>query len=162
MLISNRKLMSDFFGKIRRGAEEVAFEADKTLRVKRVEGDIGQLKRQRDAQFMKIGEITYRHQIEQKPGNPEITEFVKILTELEQQISAREAEIKRINTETYISKDKPAFVSQSNAPPYVERQPNSPQTTPVATSTNVKFCTNCGKEIGENIKFCAECGAKIG
>ena len=151
--------MSDFFGKLRRGAEEVAFEADKTVRVKRIEGDVSQLKRQRDSQFMKLGEVTYRHQIEQKQGNPEVAEFFKIIPDLEQQISVKEEEIKRINAETYLSKDKPTPTSQSNIPTQVEQPPS--QTAPVASSTHVKFCTSCGKEIGENVKFCAECGAKI-
>ena len=153
--------MSDFFGKLRRGAEEVAFEADKTVRVKRIEGDVSQLKRQRDSQFMKLGEVTYRHQIEQKQGNPEVAEFFKIIPDLEQQISVKEEEIKRINAETYLSKAKPTPTSQSNIPTQVEQPSDSSQTAPVASSTHVKFCTNCGKEIGENVKFCAECGAKI-
>jgi excinuclease UvrABC helicase subunit UvrB len=52
--------MSDIFGKIRNGAGKVAFEADKVTHVKRIELDIGQLKRQVEGHYQKLGEITYR------------------------------------------------------------------------------------------------------
>jgi NADH pyrophosphatase NudC (nudix superfamily) len=126
--------MSDIFDKIRSGAEKVAFDFDKVAHVKRIELDIGQLKRQVEDHYQKLGEITYRTLVNKEPEKPEVAEICAKITDLVQQISLKEEEIKKINAGTY--------------------QPES-------ASPGKRFCTNCGKENDASVKFCSECGTKM-
>jgi hypothetical protein len=51
--------MSDFFGKLKSGAEKVAFEAEKMNRLNRAKGELEKIKNQIQAQYAKLGEMYY-------------------------------------------------------------------------------------------------------
>ncbi len=127
--------MSDILGRLKSGAGKVAKEADKAVDIKRVEMQIGSLQKQIEDSYHKLGEMTYESKAKGEPENPESANIIAKITDLKQQIVAREEDIKNI-------KEGKAVVS----PP----------------SAGKKFCTNCGKENDANAKFCADCGAKMG
>ena len=51
--------MPDLFGKIKTGANKVAFEADKLARLNRAQGEADKLKNQINSQYLKLGETVY-------------------------------------------------------------------------------------------------------
>jgi uncharacterized protein YoxC len=126
--------MSDILGKIKSGAGKVAKEADKAVDIKRVEIQIGTLKKQTEDLYHKLGEITYDSKVKGEAETPEVADVIAKITNLKQQILAREEDIKNI---------KEGKVVAPMPPP------------------GKKFCTSCGKENDANAKFCADCGAKM-
>jgi len=154
--------MSDFFGKLRSGAGKVAFEADKSMRANRIQSEIGQLKRQMEALYMKLGEMTYHRYVNQEPESPEVAEVCQNITNLEQQIGVKGEEIKRINAETFSPQGAPSPTPMpSAATPQVQQPSVASQATSAAPSPQVKYCTNCGKEMAVTVKFCPDCGTKM-
>jgi hypothetical protein len=140
--------MSGIFGKLRSGAEKIAKEADKTVDIKRIEMQISSINKQIEDQYQKLGQITYDSNIKKEPENPEAAGIISKVTELKQQIAAKEEEIKNIREvapqEKVVSQVAPQekVVSQVAAP-------------------GKRFCTNCGKENDASSKFCNDCGAKM-
>jgi hypothetical protein len=128
--------MSDILGRIKTGAGKVAKEADRVTHVKRIELDISSIKKQIENHYQKLGEIAYKSSVNKEPENPEATEIIAKINELNEQIKVKEEEIKKINQG--------------------EGEPQAP------TTPGKKFCTNCGKENDANVKFCSDCGAKMG
>ena len=129
--------MSDVFGKIKSGAGKIANKADKAVDIKRIEMQIGPIKKEIEGQYLKLGQITYDSNVK-KVENPESAGIIAKITELKQQIVAKEEEIMKIR------EDK--VVSQAAAP----------------TAPGKKFCTNCGRENDASSNFCFNCGAKMG
>jgi zinc-ribbon domain len=127
--------VSDILGKIKSGAGKVAKGADKAVDIKRIELHIGTVKKQIDDLYHKLGEMAYESKVKGEPENPEAATTIAKITELRQEIVAKEEEIKNIKEDKVVTP------------------------TPAAGK---KFCTNCGKENDANSKFCAECGAKMG
>jgi hypothetical protein len=138
--------MSDFFEKIKIGAGKVAKDADQFAHVKRIETEIGSIKRQVDDNYKQLGEMTYKSNANKQPENPEVQCIMAKITELSKQIITKEEEIKAINQ----------GVSSQSAP----QIPLPPPETPPTTGKNV--CSNCGKENDVGAKFCSDCGAKMG
>lgn len=147
--------MSDFFGKLKSGAGKVAFEADKMARLNRAQNEQGQLKKQIEAQYMRLGEMVYHQYPNQAPEDPAMAEICQNVVELEKQVSAKGEEIQRINAESF-SQGAPAPAPQSApapAPP--------PVAVEAAPAAQTKFCTNCGREMAASVKFCPDCGTKM-
>jgi predicted nucleic acid-binding Zn-ribbon protein len=89
--------MSDIFGKIKSGAGKVAKDADRVAHVKRIELDIGSVKKQIEDQYKKLGETTYKSNVNNEPGNTDATAIIAKITDLNNQIKAKEDEIKKLN-----------------------------------------------------------------
>jgi cell division septation protein DedD len=147
--------MSDILGRIKSGAGKVAKEADRVTHVKRIELDIGSIKKQIEDQYNKLGEIAYKSSVNNEPENPEAMGIIAKITELLQQIKAKEEEIKRINQGE--AEPQPEQATPATQPP----APQAPATQAPATPEK-RFCTSCGRENDTSAKFCAECGAKMG
>ena len=131
--------MPDIFGKLKSGASKAAFDADKLMKVRKVEGDISQLKKQIDNFQERLGEITYLSYVNKEPQNQEAIDYCEKLIALEQQVIVKQEEIKTIQAEVF---------GQA-----------APASAPVVT--NFQKCPSCSKMNAANTKFCAECGAKL-
>jgi len=159
--------MSDFFGKLKSGAGKVAFEADKMSRVNRAQGELSKLKGQIDDHFKKLGELVYHQYQNQDAESPDMAEICQAVTALEQQVSIKNEEIKRINAETFAPQGAAptapaAAVSQAATETPAAVEPVSSETSPQAASApKDKFCRNCGTEIPAGVKFCPDCGTKL-
>lgn len=101
--------MSDFFGKLKSGAGKVAFEADKMSRASKAQGELNQIKRQIEADYMRLGELYYRNFFNQASGSAAaparidsaFNEICQHVFQLEQQQTWKNEEIQRISAETY-------------------------------------------------------------
>ncbi len=140
--------MSDIFGRLKSGAGKVAFETEKMARVNRIQGEIGNIKRQTDSHYMRLGDLTYRSFVNNEPQSPEVPDICQSITSLSQQTAAKQEEIKRVNAEQFA------------APPSTPAPTPAPQAAP-SPQQGAKFCANCGKQNQGGVKFCPECGAKL-
>jgi predicted nucleic acid-binding Zn-ribbon protein len=131
---------SDIFGKLKSGAGRIAEEAEETVRVKRIEMQIGSIKNQIDDQYKALGRMIYDGKLKGEAENPETPNIITKITELKQQIVAKEEEIKNIKEGTV----------------------GSQAATTGAATTGKRFCTKCGKENDSSSKFCTCCGAEMG
>ncbi len=143
--------MSDFFGKLKSGAGKVAFEAEKLARVNKAQGELGQLKRQVEAGFTKLGELYYHQYRYPGAGTPAFEDLCRQIEELEKQIEAKNIEIQQINAETY----------GAPAPQPVPAPAPAAPAAPAAEVPQTKVCPNCSREMAASVKFCPDCGTKM-
>jgi hypothetical protein len=162
--------MSDFFGKLKSGAGKVAFEADKMGRLNKAQGELGQIKRQIEAHYNKLGELYYHQFVSQEGETPAFAEICAQIADLERQIGVKNEDIQRITAEVYnapgtvaAAPQPPAPIPAAPVPPAaVSPAPGFFEAAPeVAAPPQTKFCTNCGKEMAAAVKFCPDCGNKM-
>jgi hypothetical protein len=135
-----------FFDKVKSGAGKVAFEADKVADAKKVEMDIGGLRKQINEIYTTLGEMSYRRYVATNQETPEFLEVCQRILAVEQKITSKQEELKQINARIW---QAPQQQQQSQAPP-----PPTPQ-------QGSKFCPNCGTSVSDTTKFCSNCGAKV-
>jgi hypothetical protein len=151
--------MSDFFGKLKSGAEKVAFEAEKMNRLNRAKGDLEKLKNQIQGQYLKLGEYYYNQRSTMGVSGPAYDEICQAIMDLVHQVESKNDDIQRINAETYSPQGTQPPAQPVNAP---EQAPFTPApSTPAPIAATTKFCPNCGKEMPMEIKFCPDCGTKV-
>lgn len=151
--------MSDFFGKLKSGAEKVAFEAEKMNRLNRAKGDLEKIKNQIQSQYLKLGEYYYNQHSTIGVTGPAYDEICQAIMDLVHQVKSKNDDIQRITAETYSHQgtQPPAQPVSTPAQAPFTPAPSAPEH--IATST--KFCPNCGKEMSVEIKFCPDCGTKM-
>src|SRR4030042_6675377 len=93
--------MSDFFGKLKSGAEKVAFEAEKMNRLNRAKGDLEKIKNQIQGQYLKLGEYYYNRRSTMGVTGPAYDEICQAIEDLERQVESKNDDIQRITAETY-------------------------------------------------------------
>jgi uncharacterized coiled-coil protein SlyX len=128
--------LSSFFGKLKSGASRTAYEASKIARVRKVEGEISQIRKQIDAFQERLGEVTYLDYIHKEPQGQDAVDYIEQLVSFEEQLIAKQEEMKNIQAETFET------VEQTTPPPDIK-------------------CPNCNKMTPANTKFCASCGTKL-
>jgi hypothetical protein len=158
--------MSGFFDKVKSGAGKVAFEADKVADAKKVEMDIGGLKRSIDGIYTKLGEMSYRRYVATSQETPEFAEVCQQILGIDQKIATKQEELKQINARVYQS----ATPQQTYTAPPTSYTPQpsysaSPQQynapPPPPPQQGGKLCPSCGSPVSDTTKFCSNCGAKV-
>jgi hypothetical protein len=153
--------MSDFFGKLKNGAEKVAFEAEKMTRVSRAKGELDMIKSQIQGQFMRLGEMYYNQRATSGVTGQAYDDLCLAIADLEKQAAAKNEEIQRMNTENYAPQGTPPapqpVYGQAPYPP-APAAPSIP--TPYAPAATVT-CPKCGKENQVGVKFCPDCGTSL-
>ena len=157
--------MSDFFGKIKSGANKVAFEAEKVARVTRAKNDLEQLKSKVKEQYTKLGELYYQKRSSGVTG-PEFDALTQAVAELEAQMKAKDEEIQKINAETFEAQTPAPAATPTTAPlpaepPTAQAASSSGMPSQVNAPAQTKVCPACGKEIPAGVKFCPECGKAV-
>ncbi len=165
--------MSDLFGKLKSGANKVAFEADKMNRSNKAQGELDKLKGQITANYAKLGEMVYRQYTNQEAVSPALVDLCKSVADLEKQVGMKGDEIARIKAEVFgapaaaPTQPAPAAAPAMQAPtpaPAAAAAPvmAAPVSAPEASAApGPKHCTNCGSEIPPGVKFCPDCGTKV-
>ena len=150
--------MADFFGKLKSGANKVAFEADKLARTNRAQGEAEKVKGQIISQYSKLGEMVYEKFSKQEAIDPALVEFCQAIAQLHQQVGLKNEEIAKIKAETFGASPAAPAPAPAETATGQETAPvdTAPQNQPVA-----KHCPNCGKEAQPDEKFCKECGTKL-
>jgi uncharacterized coiled-coil protein SlyX len=152
--------MPDLFGKLKGGAEKVAFEAEKMARLNKARGEVDQVKRQIESLYTKLGEMYYQQFAHPAAESPAYDEVCQNIAGLEGKLDEKQAEVQRINAESYGSQ-----ATQPAAPapePAVEAAAPAVSASPAPEEAPQKrFCPNCGQELAAGVKFCTNCGAKL-
>ena len=128
--------MSSFFGKLKSGASRTAYEANKIARVRKVEGEISQIRKQIDAFQERLGEVTYLEYIHKEPQGQDAVDYIEQLVSLEEQLITKQEEMKKIQAETIETAE------DTTPPPDIK-------------------CPNCNKMNSADTKFCSSCGTKL-
>jgi hypothetical protein len=156
--------MSDIFGRLKSGAEKVAFEADKMSRLSRAKSEVDKLKDQLQGQYAKLGEKYFTERQTGEVTGVEFDELCQAITDLQQQVDAKLAEVQKIDGETYgaaavqpATQPAPAPVQPQVASP----QPGPTPSAPPVSEKSTRFCPNCGSELPLETKFCTNCGSKV-
>jgi hypothetical protein len=157
--------MSDFFGRLKSGAEKVAFEADKMNRLNRAKGELEKIKNQIQAQYTKLGEMYYGQRETTGITGPAYDDICQAIADLENQVQIKNEDIQHISAEVFTpqgAQPQPQPVPQPEPTPTasapIQSAPPSQTTTPISAA---KYCPNCGTQIPPETKFCPECGTKI-
>jgi RNA polymerase subunit RPABC4/transcription elongation factor Spt4 len=180
--------MSSLLDRVKRETNKATFEADRALRIRRVEGMIADIRRRITQQAFQIGfkaiELSKNGQLD---SPSELAAMCGQVQQLEQQIAEKEAEIERIRQEV-----PPEPVPRTNVvgPAVVGRkathghvcpkcqielpaeamfcpqcggpaQDVAPPSTPAAAAAEAK-CAKCGVSVPAEAAFCPRCGSKIG
>lgn len=153
--------MSDFFGKLKSGAEKVAFEAEKMTRLNRARGELEKITGQIQAQFVKLGELYFSQWATTGVSGPAFDEICTAIEELEGQARLKSEEVQRIDGESYGQYEVEAAApqAQTTIPPAPAEATPTPVATPAPAAT--KFCPNCGKKNQAAAKFCTDCGTSL-
>ncbi len=151
--------MSDFFGKLKSGAEKVAFEAEKMNRLNRAKGDLEKIKNQIQGQYLKLGEYYYNQRASMGVTGPAYDEICQAIMELVQQVESKSDDIQRITAENYSPQPTQPPAQPVSTPSQAPFTPAPSAPAPIAATT--KFCPNCGKEMPLETKFCPDCGTKM-
>lgn len=158
--------MPDFFGKLKGGAEKVAFEAEKMARLNKAQGEVSQVKRQMESLYTQLGEMYYQQVAHPAPVAPSYDEICQNLAGLEQQLTEKQANVQRITAETFNPQSAAAPAPQ-NMPvtaagmPGASSNPADAPAPATAPAQQKRFCPNCGQEAVGEVKFCTNCGAKL-
>jgi paraquat-inducible protein B len=151
--------MTDVIDKFKNSARNVAFEADKIVRINKLQFEINNIKHQLDSSYRELGKIAYQQFIDQEPKTA-FDEFCKKITEYQQAIKDKEKEVQGIKTEDYSfsAKQKLDHKNKSENFTIYEVLQTDPEPEPVIEKKNCPFCQN---EIPNQAKFCPVCGKKL-
>ncbi|MPN21580.1 hypothetical protein SDC9_168960 [bioreactor metagenome] len=123
--------MDDFLGKLKSGADKLAFEAEKLGKQAEAKADVESLRFSLQSKYAELGKQYYKQRISGGVADPAVEALCKEIAEMEAKVAARNEELKAISNEAY-------------AEPAAEA---------------AKFCSSCGKEMARDAKFCPNCGA---
>lgn len=127
--------MDDFLGKLKSGADKLAFEAEKLGKQAEAKADMESLRFSLQSKYAELGRLYYNQRASGGAADPAVEALCKEIAEMEAKVAARNEEIQHISKETYA-------------------EPAAAATAPAA-----KFCSSCGKEMAREAKFCPNCGA---
>jgi ribosomal protein L40E len=180
--------MSDLFGKLRTGAEKVAFEVDKQAKLFRIKNEHNQLKHQLELCFSRLGEIAYQQYVDKTSEKDtflsqinEVTTLLEQINEKRKEATRTQAEIFRTEVETSLEKrglsgSEMGVVIHQPIESVVEihkgedDEENVPDSTGTVTPSKTevmqsngldrKTCPYCNQEIPKQAKFCPKCGKR--
>ncbi len=153
--------MPDLFGKLKGGAEKVAFEAEKMARLNKARGEADQVKRQIESLYTKLGEMYYQQFAHPAPESPAYNEVCQNIAELESKLDEKQAEVQRINAESFGAQPGQPAAAVPEAAAEVSTPAASASVAAPEAAPQTRFCPNCGQELTTAVKFCTNCGAKL-
>lgn len=141
--------MDDFLGKLKSGAEKVAWEAEKLNRQAQAKSELENIRATLQVKYAELGKLVYSQKATGSDTGAAFDELCQVVAGFEEQLKTKNEEVQRITAEVY----SPG-VNQQNAAASV---PPPPPSAEPARAT--KFCSSCGKEMPKEAKFCPNCGA---
>ena len=144
---------------ISQGVDRAKFEAEKFQKTTRIQGEIGELKKQIDGKRGELGDRAFELYKAGQIQSPTLGDMVKALEALRASITLKEEELKIAQAEVFVEPTPPAGTPQQ--PSGAAPQPSQPATPgqPVAVA---KSCPNCQFQMPASAVFCPNCGARQG
>lgn len=161
----------------KRGVDKAKFEADRLVRINRVQNEIGNVKREIFSVREKIAAAVIDHHKQGDLLHADLEELCGAIDQFETQIAEKEAQIAAIRAEVLPSTPVPAA-----PPPSPSGSTNRCPHCGFAAPAGAVFCPNCGKQIppppppvapaankcsncsfglGAEAAFCPNCGQKV-
>lgn len=132
---------------VTKAAEQAKFEADKLVRVNKLNSELNALTRDLENAKAGIGAKVIELCAAGQIALPEIDDLIAQVKTLEAQIAAKKAELEAARS---------AKFGETTFEP--EATPSTPVTSEEAAP---KFCPGCGAKLETGAKFCPSCGQKL-
>jgi len=163
----------------RRGVDVAKFKADQLMRINRVQGEVGDLRREIQGVREKIATAAIELHKQGPLSYPGLEELCAAIDRIEAQIVEKEALIARIRAEVPPQATPPTLVSSANsvnpcphcgfdAPVGAAFCPNCGKSIPAASeaagvepAADSGKCSNCGFSFPAGADFCPNCGQRV-
>ena len=146
---------------ISQGVDRAKFEAEKFQKTTRIQGEIGELKKQIDGKRAELGDRAFELYKAGQIQSPTLGEMVKALETLRASITLKEEELKVAQAEVFVEPTPPAG-TPSTPPASAASRPAAPPATPGEPVAVAKSCPNCQFQMPAAAVFCPNCGARQG
>jgi rRNA maturation endonuclease Nob1 len=158
---------------LRRGVDTAKFKADQLMRINRVQGEIGNIRREIQATREKIANAAIELHQKSALSHQELEGLCIAIDGLSAQIAEKEAQIGSIRAEmppqSYVAKSvNPCPNCYFDVPIGAAFCPNcgkampQPSEQPVAEVVHdAEKCTNCGTVLSAEAEFCTNCGQRV-
>jgi hypothetical protein len=145
---------------ISQGVDRAKFEAEKFQKTTRIQGELGELRKQIDGKRGELGDRAFELYKAGQIQSPTLGEMVKALEALRAGITLKEEELKVALAEVFVEPTPPA--GTPSAPTSGAPQPSAPPATPGQPVAVAKSCPNCQFQMPAAAVFCPICGARQG
>ena len=136
-----------------KAAEQAKFEADKLMRVNKLNSEVSDLTGEIEGATSSIGAKVMELYEAGSLEMPEIAELVAQVKSLSDQLGVKSAELEDARESKF---GDPAPKSE----PTEEAEPLSLDSS-ASTTASTTACPDCGAQVAEGAKFCPECGHKM-
>ena len=145
---------------ISQGVDRAKFEAEKFQKTTRIQGELGELRKQIDGKRAELGDRAFELYKAGQIQSPTLGDMVKALDALRASITLKEEELKTAQAEVFAEPTPPAGtpVPPASAAP----RPAAPAATPGQPVAVTKSCPNCQFQMPAAAVFCPNCGARQG
>lgn len=160
--------MSDFIEtakqKIGKGINRVSWEADKLRRTNAKQGEINNLKQERDQVVVDFSNTVLTMYRQGMLTDPQLQRYCERILEIESQMTTKSAELEQMRSEMYPGPQE-ARSGMGNAAANA-RTANQPPGTAGAASgagraAGTVPCPTCGEPVRARALYCNKCGARL-
>lgn len=113
------------WGSMKQGANKLAFDAEKALRVKRQEGTISGLRDKVQAKYSELGQAAYALMDEGAIAHPQLAQFANDIVALQEQIKEEARKLAAIQAEIFEAEEEVAASAAAVEPPAAPPPANS-------------------------------------
>ncbi len=113
------------WGSMKQGANKLAFDAEKALRVKRQEGTISGLRDKVQAKYSELGQAAYALMDEGAIAHPQLAQFANDIVALQEQIKEEARKLAAMQAEIFEAEEEVAASAAAVEPPAVPPPANS-------------------------------------
>src|SRR5262245_49216391 len=144
---------------ISQGVDRAKFEAEKFQKTTRIQGELGELKKQIDGKRAELGDRAFELYKAGQIQSPKLGDMVKALEALRASITLKHEDLMIAQAADSVQPTPPAGTPPQ--PTGAATQPSQPATPgqPVAVA---KSCPNCQFQMPAAAVFCPNCGARQG
>jgi hypothetical protein len=111
------------WGSMKQGANKLAFDAEKALRVKRQEGAVSGLRDKVQAKYAELGQATYALMDEGAIAHPQLAQYANDIVVLQEQIKEEARKLAGMQAEEYEPEEAAAPSSPSPVAPAAYSSP---------------------------------------
>lgn len=155
------------FNQVKRGAKRAGFEAERVVRVERIQTQISALNGQLRNSLGQLGRLTYELNQRGEITHAELRHFCAQLDALREQIAAHESEIEAIRAEVYVEAPSSVVCARCGAAcaPGMQYCPRCgvvlPRTAEPAPIVAGAACPRCATVNAAGARSCLRCGQSL-
>jgi hypothetical protein len=149
----------DNIGKsISQGVDRAKFEAEKFQRTTKLQSDVGELRRQLEANRLEFADRAIQLFRAGQIQSATLGELLKAIDTLQSSITLKEEELKAAQAEFFMERPPSASPPAQSVP--ISSEP--PQSFRPQAPAGTKICPNCQFQMPSSAMFCPNCGSRLG